>query len=382
VSGGLITSGVVELFFRYRESVESIGALQREMAKGAAFKIQQFIEEIEKSLRAATQTKEIVTAGLTEAYRFELIKVLKIVPAIIEAAVVDPNGHEQMKVSRLRTIIPEELKDRSSDEAFVQARGAKTYFGPVYFVRESEPYMTIAVPIERLAGEVVGVLITEVNLKYIWEVVSRIKVGQAGYAYVISGEGDLIAHPDISLVLQKRNLAQLSQVKAALAREPGLLAAQPNLAGQKVFPTYAPIPALGWAVLVERPASEAYAPLYGSILRTSVLLLVGLGMSVLASLLIGHRVVRPLEVLRRGAARIGSGELDHRLEMKTGDEFQTLAEQFNSMTGQLQESYASLERNPVGPAQDGGADPGPAKGEPTEDLYQRGAPAQPHQRPA
>ncbi|MFQ5946717.1 MAG: cache domain-containing protein, partial [Anaerolineae bacterium] len=217
VSGGLIASGVVELFFRYRESVESIGALQREMAQGAAFKIQQFIQEIEKTMRAATQTKEIVAAGLTENYRFELIKLLKVVRAITEAAVLSPNGHEQIKVSRVRTILSGDLKDRSSDEAFVRARQGKSFFGSVYFVRQSEPYMTVAVPIKRLGEELVGVLVAEVNLKYIWEVISRIEVGEAGYAYVVSGEGDLIAHPDISLVLQKRNLGHLGQVQAALA---------------------------------------------------------------------------------------------------------------------------------------------------------------------
>ncbi|MFQ5790942.1 MAG: ATP-binding protein, partial [Acidobacteriota bacterium] len=347
VSGGLITSGLVELFFRYRESVESIGTLQREMAQAAAFKIQQFIQEIEKTMGAATQTKEIVAAGLTEDYRFELIKLLKVVPAVSEAAALDAKGREQIKVSRVRTILPEDLRDRSSDEAFVKVRGGKSFFSPVYFVRDSEPYMTIAVPIERLGEELVGVLVAEVNLKYIWEVVSRIKVGQAGYAYVVSREGDLVAHPDISLVLQKRNLGHLSQVKAALADVPGPLAAQPNLAGQKVFPAYAPIPDLGWAVLVERPAAEAYAPLYASILRSSVLLLLGFGMAVLASLLIGRRVVRPVEVLRQGAARIGAGALDHRIDVRTGDELEVLAESFNRMTAQLRESYASLERKVV-----------------------------------
>ncbi len=91
----------------------------------------------------------------------------------------------------------------------------------------------------------IGVLIAEVNLKYIWEVISQIKVGQTGYAYVVSREGDLIAHPDISLVLQKRNLRNLGQVQAALAGAPGPFAAQPNLAGQQVFPAYAVIPEPG-----------------------------------------------------------------------------------------------------------------------------------------
>jgi two-component system, NtrC family, sensor kinase len=344
VSGGLLTSGAVELFFRYRESVESIGALQREMAQGVAFKIQQFVQDIEKTLRASTQTPEMITGGLTDAYRFQLIKLLRVAPAVTTATVMDINGHELFKVSRVQMVQSEDLGNRAADEAFGRARQGMAFFGPVYFVRESEPYMRIAVPIERFAGDVIGVLIAEVNLKYIWEVISRITVGQRGYAYVISREGDLIAHPDISLVLQRRRLKDLGQVQAALAGAPGPFVAQPNLAGQKVFPAYAAIPALGWAVLVERPADEAYAPLYASMRRTAVLLLLGLGMAVLASLLISRRVVRPVQVLRHGAARIGAGELGHRIDVRTGDELEALADEFNNMAARLQESYAGLEQ--------------------------------------
>src|SRR5262249_25884845 len=81
-----------------------------------------------------------------------------------------------------------------------------------------EPYMTIAIPIERFAGDMAGVLIAAVNLQYIWEGVLRVKVGRAGYAYVVSGEGGLIAHPDITLVLQKLPVRELGQVKAGRAR--------------------------------------------------------------------------------------------------------------------------------------------------------------------
>ncbi len=344
VSGGLLTSGAVELFFRYRESVEGIWALQREMAQGAAFKIQQFVQDIEKTMRASTQAPDIATTVLTETYRLPLIKLLKVAPAITTATVLDANGREQVKESRVEMVRPEDLGNRSSDEAFMQARGGASFFGPVYFVRQSEPYMRIAVPIQWFASEVKGVLIAEVNLKYIWEVISQIKVGQTGYAYVVSREGDLIAHPDISVVLQKRNLKNLGQVQAALAGAPGPFAAQPNLAGQQVFPAYAAIPELGWAVLVERPTAEAYAPLYASMLRTSVLLLVGLGMAALASFLIGRRVIRPVEVLRQGAAQIGAGTLSHRIAIHTGDELEALATEFNQMAAQLQESYAGLEQ--------------------------------------
>jgi hypothetical protein len=115
VSGGLISSGAVELYFRYRESVEAIGVLQREMAQGAAFKIQQFVQDIEKTLRASTQTPEIITAGLTEAYRFQLIKLLRVAPAVTTVTVVDVEGLEQLRVSRVQMVRSDDLEYRLGD---------------------------------------------------------------------------------------------------------------------------------------------------------------------------------------------------------------------------------------------------------------------------
>src|SRR5439155_1080026 len=63
-----------------------------------------------------------------------------------------------------------------------------------------------------------------------------------------------------------------------------------------------------------------------------------------ASLFLARRMVTPIQALQAGAARIGAGELGHRIEIRTGDELEALAAQFNSTTEQLQESYATLER--------------------------------------
>ena len=342
VSGGLLSSSAVELVFRYHESVESMRAVQHEMAHTVAVQVHQFVAEITQLLRAATHTPDIVASGLTEAYRFHLRKLLHVAPAITTAVAVDTTGHERCKVSRVAMVLPDDLGNRSGERAVVQALAGQAFFGAVYFVRQSEPYMHMAVPIERFPGEVIGALIAEVNLTYIWEVIARITVGQTGYAYVVSQDGDLIAHPDISLVLQNSNLRSLSQVQAALRGTLGPLT-HTNLRGKQVFPTAMAIPTLGWVVLVERLAEEAYAPLYTSLLRTATLFLLGLGMAGLANVLMGRRVVRPIEILRQGAARIGAGALHHRIDVRTGDELQALAEEFNAMTTRLQISYADLE---------------------------------------
>jgi signal transduction histidine kinase len=348
IGGGLITSGLIEIYYRYQESQEQLALLQKEIASGAAFKIEQFVQEIHNILKGATKSRDIAPKGLTPEFRFELEKLLIIAPAVTEALAVDENGTIQVQASRLRTVLPDAKKDLSASPSFRQARQGKSYFGQVYFVRGSEPYMTIAVPIERFAGDVIGVLQAEVNLKYIGDVVSNIRVGKAGHAYAISRAGELIAHPDISLVLQRRNVLHLEQANAAFRASPGLVA--PNaivaadLQGKRVLSSFALIPTLDWAVVLERPVEEAYETLYASMIRTSTLFMIGLGMALIASLFLARRVVRPVRILRQGVERIGSGDLAYRLDLKTGDEMEILADEFNKMTSQLQESYVNLEQ--------------------------------------
>ena len=249
IGGGLIASGVLEIYFRYQESREQLALLQQEVAAGAAVKIERFVQEIHNTLKGATRSREIAPKGLTLEFRFELEKLLLIAPAVTEAVALDENGAIRVQASRLRTVLPDTKRDLAAAPSFQQAKQGKSYFGPVHFVRGSEPYMTIAVPIERFAGDVIGVLQAEVNLKYIGDVVSSITVGRAGYAYAVTRTGELIAHPDISLVLQRRNVAELEQTKAAFQTgspgtpKPSAIVAQ-NLQGKKVFSSSAFIPGL------------------------------------------------------------------------------------------------------------------------------------------
>jgi adenylate cyclase len=345
VTGALMLSAAVELVLRYRENVDAVVTLQQEMAQGAAFKIRQFIGDIEKSMRSSALSAEAVATGrLSESFRFELLKLLKTTPAVSAAAALDRRGREVAKVSREELILEEDLRDQSSSIAFLRAQKGRNYFGRLYFVRDSEPYMQVAVPIEWFVDEVEGVLVTEVSLRYMWEIISEIRVGRSGYAYVVSHDGDLIAHPDISLVLQRQNINEFPQVKAAIAGESIPFEPYPGLLGEQVLATHAPVRDLAWSVVVEQPAREAYASLLASIFRTALFSLIALAMAFLVSLLINRKVVRPLAVLREGAKRIGAGEFGHRIEIRSGDEFQDVAGEFNHMAARLHEIYATLEQ--------------------------------------
>jgi signal transduction histidine kinase/HAMP domain-containing protein len=351
LGGGLITSGLLEIYFGYWENQENVNLLQQEVAAAAAFKTEQFIQQIEAALRTATKSPEIARKGLSEEFQAELTRLLLVTPAIEEAMVLDLAGHIRLQASRFRAVLPEDKEEMPPQTAFETAKEGKSFFGPVYFARDSEPYSSIAVPIERFAGDPIGILWAKVNLKYIWEVIQEIKIGKAGYAYIVTRSGDLVAHPDLSLVLRRHNLAHLHQVGAAFqtnstAGKGESLTAQ-SFQGIKVFSSSVLIPRLDWAVIIERPLAEAYEPLYASLFRTSSLLLIGLWMALLASIYVARRVVRPLRTLRLGVERIGKGDLDFRLQIKTGDEIELLADEFNKMTGALQEAYTGLEHKVV-----------------------------------
>ena len=107
---------------------------------------------------------------------------------------------------------------------------------------------------------------------------------------------------------------------------------------------YAPVAPLGWLVFVELPAAEAYAPLYAALERLALVLLAALGFAVLAGMFLAGRMVGPIQALRAGAERIGGGDLSQQIRIKTGDELEALADQFNVMAGRLKESYAGLEQ--------------------------------------
>jgi signal transduction histidine kinase len=341
VASVLGASSAVSLVFSWREIRGHLVSLQAEKAQGAASRIEQYILDIEHQI-GWTAFPRLDTAGdALEQRRIEYLKLQRQVPAITELVWIGADGRERLRVSRLAMDAVGAGTDLSKEAAFVAARGGKTWFGPVQFRKGTEPYMAIARP----AGGDGGVTVADVNLKFVWDVVSRIKIGAMGLAYVVDATGTLIAHPDISLVLKKTDLKSLPQVAGALA--PGVPPATGDardLAGQEVFAATARIPALNWTVFVESPRSEAFAPLYDSIVRLALLLVGGLLLAAAASFFLARALVRPIRALQEGTARIGAGELGQRIDVQSGDELEDLAERFNQMSAELQASYAGLER--------------------------------------
>jgi signal transduction histidine kinase/ActR/RegA family two-component response regulator/HPt (histidine-containing phosphotransfer) domain-containing protein len=341
VSIALVAYSLFDAWFSYQEQKRLLIRVQYEQADAAAAKITQFLKEIEHQIGWVSQMQP--GAATVEDIRIAAIRLLRLTPAIAEVAQLDASGREQLRVSRqVRDVIGSQ-KDFSQSAAFLAAKTNGVYYGPVYFFRETEPYITLAL---RGLGDGPMVTIAEVNLRFMWDVVAQIKAGQSGGAFVVDTQGHLVAHPNLSLVLQDIDMSGLRQIKSALSDQALITdgAIVDDVSGRTVLSVHAPIRPLGWWVFVELPINEAFASIYSSMASLALLLLVSLACAFVAALLLSRRMAVPIQNLMLGAERIGSGDLDQKLAIRTGDELEALSEQFNQMAARLRDSYATLER--------------------------------------
>src|SRR5499433_944019 len=364
MGGVLMASSLVELYFSYRETQRSIVRVERAKAVAAAGGIEQLLTEIEQQVRETTRTasddpdasqvgqgrlgfRQGLGAAMAEQRELDFLRVLRNVPAVSELRHLDLAGKEQLRVSRLDPDVAGSQEDFSKSPKFLEAKGGKTYWSPVYLKNEAEPFVTLGVPVGKYAVEVTT---AEVSLGPVIKLVTQIDVGPGGYAYVVDSRNRLVAHPDRGMLREFRDLSGLSQVKAARMERPApgdaghAAVVADGLSGGRVLAAHAAIPPLGWFVFVERPAADAYAPLRAPIIRSAVIFVLGLLLSILASLLLARRMVAPIRVLQEGATRIGAGTLDQPIRLRTGDEIEGLAASFNQMAVSLKESYEGLEQ--------------------------------------
>ena len=338
----LLANGASEAWFGYRDQKVMLSQRLRAEAGSEAGKIEGFLNDITDQLQWTVQLPW--RDGSDERHRFDVLRLMRQLPAVVEVTLVDGNGVERLHVSRLA---PDDVNsgiDRTNDPAVDGARSHHIWYGPVTLYSGSEPHMTVAVAGARATY---GVTVVVVNLKLIWDVISSIHVGQSGDAFVLDGAGRLVAHPDISLVLRGENdpaATRLKELQQATIAGGGETIEGRDAGHRTVVAAMASIPGPDWTAFVEQPASEAFTPLRAALWRTALLLLAGAALAAALGYLLARRMTGPIRLLGQGAAAIGAGHFDHKIDIATGDELEVLATRFNEMAGELALSQERSER--------------------------------------
>ena len=346
---GIALTAVVMAGYSYtvRQIKRDAAELQAEIASVTADRIHNFVRRKIERFSDMAAAASLYPLGSKEQQLLAAL-LAKNDGSFTDVSIIDARGMEGLKVSDRRVYFPSDLSDQSKSAKFNNGIKGENYISRVYTSDKSQPYVTLAIPLWGSGQSIVGVVSAEADLSFLWEVIEKIHFGTAGYAYLIDEHGNLIAHKDPLLVLKKMNLRQLDGVQKFL-RNPTRSDPSPahkgrGLMDRPVLSTYAPVPELGWAVILEEPLDAALANV--ETLKRYALVLLAIGLFVGAAVIawVSSKMTGPIRELHEGAKIIGSGNLDYRVNIETGDEIEWLGQEFNKMAAELDVSYATLEQ--------------------------------------
>jgi signal transduction histidine kinase len=342
----LVASGALQAAFNYRDTRSTVERTLAVEARSAALRIDQYLRSIEAQVREVSALPWSERVLDLKDRREEYGRLMKRVPAITQLSALDAKGTERLRVSRTDLDVIGSGRDLSTSESFVATRLTPVHYGITRFKEGSEPFLFLGL---RDGGADGWTTVAEINLRFVSDVVQDIRFGSEGRAFIIDRDNHLVAHPKASYVLRRTDLTSLPQVAALRQAQGHPPVDSSSLAGESldrvpVLASAAPIPLTDWWLFVEQPEAEALLPVYAVILRTLVMVAFGLALALGAAFVLARRLARPILTVQDGAARLAAGALDTRIHVRTGDEIEALAGEFNHMAAQLQDLYEGLER--------------------------------------
>lgn len=318
----------------------SVLSNHKEIAVRAAEEIGLFVKRPDDILKATAAMLEVVYPA---PWKQETVLVELVLnrPVFMRVSSVDLSGEE---------LAGSELGSKSSwlyiKEALDKVKNGRDYISDVMILDNHTPYITMAVPIRKM-GKVVGGLIADVNLRGMWTIIDNIRVQTTGRAFLVSGNGTLIAHHDKKLVMMNKNLKGIPYIQSVLD---GLIESveTEDQAGKKWIVSYAPVPYLGWGFILRQEQDEAY--LFSRIMKMQSWMIVILGelIAIMVSVFMGRLLANPIKTLAARIKRVAEGDLGHKIEITRRDEIGGLIESFNNMSERLKRAKARERLSVIG----------------------------------
>ena len=341
----LALTTAASFIYTQRQIAQSTVAFQTEVATLTARHIKTYIFRKMERLNDAATNMALHAMGSDEQKLLAQL-LLRNDRSFEEIAVLDNEGRERVRISERKIYLAADLSDQRDSPAYLSAIRGINYISSMYTSDRAEPYLLLALPLRAGRQKIEGVLLAKTRVTFLWDFVRREKFGRGGYIYLVNERGDLIAYQDASYVLRGLNLVNLPKVKAFLSnRFADHSAAERGrgINGDEVLSTYAVVPQLGWAVLIEEPVALALGDLKNLKWFNIIVLTVGLSLGTVVVVSLSNRMTRPILELRESADIIEKGNLDHRVKINTHDEIGELGAKFNQMASVLKASRESLE---------------------------------------
>lgn len=344
----LVVTSCISMLNNYRNSQRIVADQQQLIAKEAANVVNDFLQEKYTFLNVASGIGALDLDVYTRQ-KTVLEKLMGYEASFRQLAIFNANGREVAKVTRASDLKLPQLTAEVKREMLARVNSGRNFIGSVYIDDFTfEPMVLMAVPIKNVFGDVKGTLLAEVNLKFMWDLVSSVKIGRNGTAYVVDRTGVLLAFQDIGRVLKGENLSNLSKV-AEFQSDPDFSKGVTTntvkgITGTKVVSTYLPLIEPDWAVIIELPFIEAYGSFIAALVFTIIINLTCVTLSVFIGRELARRITKPIIDLRDATTQISKGNFDISIKSRARNEVGDLAENFDWMVKQINPLIAKTKK--------------------------------------
>ncbi len=340
----LIVVGTLLTVLNFLSQRQTVYNEQIMLSMQAVRQIARYISDIEVQILSVVQSMppeatpeqwETATRGLI---------VLKS-PDLRQVAVYDQEANEIVNLSAERTFTPDTFVRRTEDPMVLQALNGSGSRSAIYRADDGQMAFAVVLPLRNNAYETVGAIRAEISAAPIAHVLRLLDIQSDSVAFLVHDASTIMlesSNPEWSPPL---NLATLLDSKTIeYERESSKVLIYRNQTNKAMLGVVTTINPSGWYVVVEQPLRQAFGNVWMNVLLlTTLVALVGL-MGLGWGLFEANQIIRPVKILREGALTLGTGRLDHRIEVGSADELGQLAHSFNQMADRLQASLSEIEQ--------------------------------------
>jgi HD-GYP domain-containing protein (c-di-GMP phosphodiesterase class II) len=348
----------------YSEQVESINRerlitnerlLQNTVTRSLADDISQHQESLQMMLANLSSGLQVASGGDITAEHVkapELRALLEnFVSSSSDLAYATLLNSEAKGISAGR-IAPDAFLQRELERGYTAAREGRVYNGQALVVgsgKSARTVMLVSTPV-MYGGRFLGMIAAVEDLQFL---IRRLQeVNRGGLTpYVVDSQGRLVAGASVDYATGQdmtnleivRNFVEQGG-KAQLVAATREFDVTGGKTSTKMLGTYSPVTNLDWAVIVQKPRTEAYRGVYEMQRTARLLALLAVLLSIGISIFAARRITNPLEVLTDYSRAIARGDFSQRVQLKSRTEIGELATTFNVMSEELEHFVEDLKR--------------------------------------
>lgn len=230
--------------------------------------------------------------------------------------------------------------DMSTADYFLKAKETKTYsVADMSYLEALDLHIIpLIVPITDVNGEFLGGVAFSVTPKVLGDMGNKIKLGETGYAYFISGDGVYYSHSDMSRI--GKNVAEFEdtpeQAKAfqtILEQEQGMVSYKEE--GKALLSYFGTVPNTNWKLIITVPEQEITGKLTQANQLITIILIASIIVVTFIALFFSRRIVRPILRISQIVRIVAEGDLKQHVEVKSRDEIGQMSEGINLMISNM-----------------------------------------------